>query len=104
MAHLIWTEPALADLEGIADYIALDHPGAASRLVQQVFASIERLKRYPRSGKRPAELPRSPYREVVVGPCRVFYRVDGDAVFLLHVMRAERLLQKFLIEERNRKR
>lgn len=104
MAHLIWTEPALADLEAIADYIALDHPNAASRLVQQVFASVERLERYPASGKRPAELPRSPYREVVVGPCRVFYRVDGDSVFLLHVMRAERLLQKLLIEERNRKR
>lgn len=104
MAHLIWAEPALADLEAIADYIALDHPDAASRLVQQVFASVERLERYPSSGKRPAELPRSPYREVIVGPCRVFYRVDGDSVFLLHVMRAERLLQKLLIEERNRNR
>ena len=104
MAHLIWTEPALADLEGIADYIALDNLDAASRLVQQVFASVERLERHPCSGKRPAELSRSPYREVVVAPCRVFYRVDGNAVFLLHVMRAERLLQKLLIEERNRKR
>ena len=104
MARLIWTEPALADLEAIADYIALDNPDAACRLVQQVFTSIERLERYPHSGKRPAELPRSPYREVVVAPCRVFYRVDGDAVFLLHVMRAERLLQKLLIEERNKGR
>ena len=104
MAHLIWTGPALADLEAIADYIALDNPDAASRLVQQVFASVERLERHPCSGKRPAELPRSPYREVVVGPCRVFYRVDGDSVFLLHVMREERLLQKLLIEDRNRKR
>ena len=104
MARLIWTEPALADLEAIADYIALDNPAAACRLVQQVFASIERLERFPHSGKRPAELPRSPYREVVVAPCRVFYRVENDTVFLLHVMRAERLLQKILIEERNRKR
>ncbi len=44
------------------------------------------------------------YREIVVTPCRVFYRVEGDAVFLLHVMRAERLLRKFIIEERNRNR
>ena len=103
MARLIWTEPALADLEAIADYIALDNPEAACRLVQQVFASIARLERFPHSGKRPAELPRSPYREVVVAPCRVLYRVEDDTVFLLHVMRAQRLLQKFLIEARNRK-
>lgn len=104
MARLIWTEPALADLEALADYIALDNPAAACRLVGRVFENVERLERFPHSGKRPSELPRSPYREIVVAPCRVFYRVEGDAVFLLYVMRAERLLRKFLIEERNRDR
>lgn len=28
MAEIIWTEPALADLDAIADYIALDKPDA----------------------------------------------------------------------------
>ena len=104
MARLIWTEPALADLEAIADYIALDNPAAARRLVQTVFESVERLECFPSSGKRPPEMPRSHYREIVVTPCRVFYRVEGDAVFLLYVMRAERLLRRWLIEERNRTR
>ena len=102
MARLIWTEPALSDLEAVADYIALDNPAAACRLVERVFENVERLERFPRSGKRPPELPRSPYRELVVPPCRVFYRAEDDAVFLLHVMRAERLLRTFLLEERNR--
>ena len=31
MARLIWTEPALTDLEIIAEYIALDKPEAARR-------------------------------------------------------------------------
>lgn len=104
MARLVWTEPALADLEAIADYIALDNPVAASGLVQRVFASVARLESFPSSGKRPPELPRTSYRELLVTPCRVFYRVEGDDVFLLHVMRAERLLRKWLIEERNRTR
>jgi len=104
VARLIWTEPALADLEAIADYIALDNPAAACRFVERVFQSVERLERFPRSGKRPAELTRSPYREIVVTPCRVFYRAERDSVFILHVMRAERLFQEFLIEERNRNR
>lgn len=104
MARLIWTEPALADLEAIADYIALENPAAASRLVRRVFESVERLERFPSSGKRPPELPRTSYREIVVMPCRVFYRVEGDDVFLLYVMRAERLLRRWLIEERNEAR
>jgi toxin ParE1/3/4 len=104
VARLIWTEPALADLEAIADYIALDNPEAACRVVQRVFGRVERLVQFPASGRRPPELRRSPYREIVVTPCRVFYRVDGDTVFLIHVMRAERLLRRLLLEERSRTR
>lgn len=104
MARLIWTEPALADLEAIADYIALDNPAAASRLIQRVFEGVERLEHFPSSGKRPPEVPRTAYREIVVTPCRVFYRIEGDDVLLLYVMRAERLLRRWLIEERNRTR
>ena len=49
-------------------------------------------------------MPRTSYREIVVTPCRVFYRVEGNEVFLLYVMRGERLLRRWLIEERNRTR
>ena len=31
MAEIVWTEPALADLDTIADYIAIDNPTAARR-------------------------------------------------------------------------
>ena len=101
MARLIWTEPALSDLDAIADHIALDNPVAAAHLVEQVFECVERLKRFPKSYKCPPELPHSPYREVIVSPCRVFYRIEDDTVCLLHVMRAERLLRFFLLSERN---
>ncbi len=97
MAQLIWTEPALLDLGEIADYIALDDPAAASNYVQEVFNRIERLELYPNSGKRPAELPRTPYREVVVPPCRIFYRTEKDQVLILHVMRSEKLLRAYLL-------
>jgi toxin ParE1/3/4 len=104
MARLIWTEPALLDLDEIAAYIALDNPLAASRYVQRVFDRVERLEAHPQSGKRPPELTNLPYREVVVPPCRIFYRIEGNAVFILYVMRAERLLRSYLLSERNRKR
>jgi len=64
MAEVIWTEPALADLDAIADYIALDKPDAASALVKRVFEHIEYLQSYPESGNRPPELKRSRYRQI----------------------------------------
>jgi toxin ParE1/3/4 len=79
MAELIWTEPALSDLDAIADYIALDKPEAARQLVQRVFRHVEQLAEHPESGSRPNELRRSRYRQVVEPPCRIFYRYDGGA-------------------------
>ena len=74
MAQIIWTEPALADLNEIAEYIALENPEAARVLIRQVFYVVGRLERHPASGKYPDELEGRRYREVVCGPCRVFYR------------------------------
>jgi len=104
MAQIIWTDPALSDLNDIADYIALDNFLAAKRLVQKVFFAIERLERFPESGRNPPELLDSLYREIVVEPCRVFYRHDKAEgnVYMLHVMRSERALRKYLIDERSK--
>jgi toxin ParE1/3/4 len=104
MAELIWTEPALLDLDEVAEYIALDDPIAASKYVQKVFNRVERLATYPDSGKRPPELLRTPYREVIAPPCRIFYRVEKRTGFILHVMRSERLLKPFLLNRRNREK
>jgi toxin ParE1/3/4 len=69
MAQIKWTEPALDDLNEIAEYIALDKHSAAKKLVQNLFKSVKRLKNFPKSGKIPIELQDSRYREIVVGPC-----------------------------------
>ena len=101
MARLIWAAPALNDLDEIAAYIALDNRSAATRYVRKVFDSVDRLKEFPESGTRPAELADTPYREAVVPPCRVFYRVEADAVLVPHVMRSERLLHSYLLDLRS---
>ena len=84
MAKVVWTEPALSDLDAIADYIALDNPVAASQLVQRIFEHVEQLERYPETGSVPPELRGSRYRQIVEAPCRVFYRYDGKRALILH--------------------
>ena len=54
MAKVVWTEPAVSDLDAIADYIALDNPRAARELVQRVFVHVEQLAAHPRSGLQAA--------------------------------------------------
>lgn len=97
MAEVIWTEPALQGLEAIAEYIALDNPQAASRLVKAIFDNTDRLESFPESGRVPPELPDSVYREGVVPPCRVFYRKEREVIVILHVMREERALRVFML-------
>ncbi len=99
MARLIWSGPALEDLRQIADYIALDNLPAAKRLVRKVFRKVELLQNFPEMCPVPHDLPDSRYRHLVVGPLRVFYRIEGDMVFIVYVMRAERLLRTSDLEE-----
>lgn len=96
MAGLIWSEPALADLDGIADYIALDDPAAAKRLVSRVFHRVEQLIGHPRSGSIPPEFRHlKKYRQIVEHPCRIFYRIDKDGTLcIVHVMRGEMRLKR----------
>ena len=98
MAQVIWTEPALDDLVQIAEYIALSNVNAAKSLVRKVFDKVDRLKAHPESGKIPDELKEFGYLEVVVAPCRIFYKYEAEEVFVLHVMRQERDLRKYLID------
>lgn len=95
--ELIWTEPAVQDVDAIADYIALSDPSAARALVQRIFEVVGRLEYFPLSGREPSELSGFSYREVIVNPCRVFYRIENDKVFILHVFRQERDLRRYLI-------
>jgi toxin ParE1/3/4 len=102
MARLIWTEPALNDLDAIADYIALDKPDAARRYVQRVFQVLERLALFSKSGSIPTDIPHLPYRQVVVPPCRVLYRIDDQDILIIFVMRSEERLREDNLTERNR--
>ncbi|RBW67008.1 type II toxin-antitoxin system RelE/ParE family toxin [Vibrionales bacterium C3R12] len=99
MAEVIWTDPALSDLNDIAEYIALENIVAAKLLVQSVFDKVERLEMFPESGRVPPELDYLSYREIVASPCRVFYKQENEKVYILYVMREERDLRKFLLSK-----
>jgi toxin ParE1/3/4 len=98
MARIVWADPAIQDLDTIADYIALDKPEAARRLVRKVLARVEQLRKFPQMGSTPSELRGLPYRQVAVPPCRVFYRIERNAIYIVHVLRGEQFVRRELLE------
>jgi len=100
MAKVIWADPAIQDLDAIADYVALDKPEAAHRLVQRVLATVGRLQRFPHMGSVPRELRGLPYRQLIVPPCRIVYRVEKDVVYIVYVLRGEQLVRRELFPSR----
>lgn len=103
MAEIVWTEPALADLDAIADYVALDDPDAAKDLVRRIFRHVDQLARHPKIGSKPPEIRGWRYRQIVEPPCRIFYRQDGARVFILYVMRGEQVLRPRVLTTRRRR-
>jgi plasmid stabilization system protein ParE len=101
VARIVWTEPALLELDEIADYISLDKPAAARRFVQRVFERIEQLATHPKSGSVPTELKGTQYRQLVIPPVHIFYRAQNEVVYIVFVMRGERLFRNDDLLERD---
>ena len=93
MAEVIWTEPALAQLQAILEYIALDKQEAAEAVAKRVFATTDRLASFPRVGRPIPEFPHRNYRQLWAKPCWLYYRMEDDRAIILHVRRGEQLFR-----------
>lgn len=93
MAQLIWSEPALRQLEEIVEYIALDKPEAAKRVAQAVFELTENVEQFKLIGRVIPEFPVARYRQIWINPCWIYYKITKKSVVILHVRRAESLFR-----------
>ena len=90
MAQVIWTDPALQNLDEIADNIALENLEAAKKLVSLVFQRTDLLGSVPLMGNVPDELKGTLYRRLVIWVLYLYYRIDEGRVIIIHLRRAER--------------
>lgn len=100
MAQIIWTEPALYELDEIADYISLENADAARKLVRRVYDSVGKLQNHTQIGKLIDDLDTTIYRKLYVSPCQIFYRVEETKVFIIHIIRDEQLLHLDILRMR----
>ncbi len=91
MTAIRWTEPAVADLEAIHDYVARDSAKYATLLVERLIASLERVTHLPEIGRVVPEYRRPDIREIILGSDRVVYRLRSGQAEVLTVFHGARL-------------
>jgi toxin ParE1/3/4 len=86
--RVVWSEPAVADLSAIHDYIARDSPHYARRFVARLIAAVDPLERFPEMGRI---VPEGDGRhQIILRPYRIIYRVEGQEVFVVTVVHGSR--------------
>ena len=74
-----WTEPALADLRRISDYLAEHNPTAAEKVVDEILERAELLRTTPRMGAVLGRDNRGSKRQIIVRKYRIIYRINDNA-------------------------
>jgi toxin ParE1/3/4 len=96
-----WTNTAQEDLTAIIDYIASDSMDRALSIYQKIKNAADKLNNFPERGRIVPELKHHNieiYRELIIEPWRIIYKIEMDAVFVLAVFDVRRNLEDILLE------
>lgn len=94
---IIWSPLAFDRLREVADYIKEDNPEASVKWVRSIFSQIEKLKKYPKSGRIVPEMMRENVREIILNNYRIIYKIDNTSVIILTIRHARQLLPEYEI-------
>ena len=89
---IVWSPRALADVEAIAAYIALDSSTYAKAVVRTIMTSTRTLARFPRSGRKVPEFDEENIRELITYSYRVIYITEADQITIAAVIHGKRML------------
>jgi len=100
-----WANIAEKDLVGIIEYIADDNLTNAVNVFEKLKKKASSLNQFPQRGRIVPELKGHGiilYRELIVDPWRIIYRISGKKVYVLSIVdshqNVEDILLKRLIE------
>jgi len=85
--EIVWSPLALARLQEIRAFVALDKPHAAERLATRIVSVVEALRIHPYLGRVG---PESGIRELVIGgtPYSILYRVRASRLIISTISHA----------------
>jgi toxin ParE1/3/4 len=91
---------AYSDLDEIFDYIMADSPIEASKILDIIMSSLQRLEKFPHSGAPLLDriFKQFSFRMVIIEPYIAFYRVIEDKVFVYRILHGSRNYSHLLKE------
>ena len=99
--EVFWTDVAENDLKSIIGFIAKDSPIAAKALSAKIRNQTASLNSLPQRGRIVPELKEHgihQYRELIISPWRVIYRVSESNVFVLAMIDSRRNIEDILFD------
>jgi toxin ParE1/3/4 len=97
----LWTGIAQRDLRNIITYVARDGYAPALGLLQNIKNQSETLQTQPHRCRAVPELAAinvANYRELIIKPYRLIFRIEGQEVLILGVFDSRRDLEQVLID------
>ena len=85
--EIVWSPLALARLQEIRAFIALDKPDAAEHLATRIVSVVEALRIHPYLGRLGSE---PDIRELIIGgtPYSILYRIRGTRIIISTISHA----------------
>jgi plasmid stabilization system protein ParE len=97
--HVVWSNIAENDLKNIIEYIADDSPPNALKIFKSIKQKASSLYTLPERGRIVPELRDQgilQYRELVISPWRILYRISEKSVFVLSVLDSRRNIENYI--------
>ncbi|MFA4917136.1 MAG: type II toxin-antitoxin system RelE/ParE family toxin [Syntrophales bacterium] len=98
---IIWAGVAENDLKEIVEYIAIDSPANALKTLKKIKQKAASLYTLPERGRIVPELQDQGillYREFIVSPWRIIYRISEVKVYVLSVLDARQNIEDILLK------
>lgn len=99
--EVIWSNRASKDLEHIIKYIANDSPFNALQILKKIREKAASLYILPERGRIIPELQAQnirQYRELIIPPWRVVYRISEKSVYVLSVLDSRQNIEDILLQ------
>ena len=96
-----WAEVAENDLKGIIEYIAQDGPANALKILKKIKQKASSLNTLPERGRIVPELQDQDiliYRELIIPPWRIIFRISEMKVYVLSVLDARQNVEDILLK------
>jgi len=98
LARVAWTPGASLELVDILGSLSQTSATFAQAFLEELDAGVARLATFPRSGRMVPEFYDDAFRDVIVAPYRILYRIRQDDVEIIGLVHGRRDFGSYLAD------